>query len=75
MNFVFLRRFQIGLMGLVEFEWLATLYGVPVDDLNYVDFVKKGKELSEKLKNEEKCDLVIALTHMRTVFFFSHLFA
>lgn len=54
-------------MGLIEYEWLITLKTVPLEEVTYTDFVKKAKELQQKLKVELQCDLVIALTHMRSV--------
>ncbi|XP_028396283.1 snake venom 5'-nucleotidase-like [Dendronephthya gigantea] len=55
---------KIGLIGLVEKDWLDTLGAVDVDEVNYKDFVTVGKELSKKLR-DEGCDFIIALTHMR----------
>jgi len=55
---------KIGIMGLVEQEWLATLPTIDIDDVVYVDFVQKANELSKLLRDKE-CDLIIALTHMR----------
>ena len=54
----------IGIIGLVEEEWLATLSCVNTDDLDYRDFVVEGKRLSKELK-KQGAELVIALTHMR----------
>ncbi|XP_019629124.1 PREDICTED: uncharacterized protein LOC109473631 [Branchiostoma belcheri] len=55
---------KIGLIGLVEEEWLVTLATVDKDDLKYLDYVEEGRRLAKELK-EEGADLVIALTHMR----------
>ena len=52
-------------MGLAEPEWLGLLVYEDADML-YEDFVKSAKKYC-KLFKEEKCDLIIALTHMRTV--------
>jgi 5'-nucleotidase len=57
--------FKVGLMGLVEFDWIATLNCLDVDDLIYQDFVEAGNSLAEILKEDYGCDLIIALTHMR----------
>ncbi len=37
-------------MGLVEEEWLETLGAVNVEDMEYVDFIKTGRELAQHLK-------------------------
>jgi len=55
---------RVGVMGLVEFEWLATLATLDVDDLVYLDFVDEGRRLAALLR-AEGCDVVVALTHMR----------
>lgn len=36
-----------------------------VEKLKYIDYIQCAKRLCEKLKKEYKCDLIIALTHMR----------
>ncbi|KAI8062232.1 Metallo-dependent phosphatase-like protein [Gongronella butleri] len=58
---------RIGVIGLVEKEWIITIPSFP-SDLIYHDFVTVGKELATLLRDPQgphKCDLVIALTHMR----------
>ncbi|KAJ7270316.1 Metallo-dependent phosphatase [Mycena rebaudengoi] len=58
---------RIGLIGLVEKDWIATITGWP-ENFEYQDMAKIGKELSVKLRDpagEYKCDLIIALTHSR----------
>jgi len=56
---------RLGIIGLVEQEWLMTIPSIDVDeDVVYVDFVDKGRELCSKLK-ANGCDMIIALTHMR----------
>lgn len=56
---------KLGIIGLVEKEWLMTIPSIDVDeDVVYVDFVTKGQELCNKLK-ANGCDMIIALTHMR----------
>eukprot|EP00210_Caulerpa_lentillifera_P003685 g3518.t1 len=54
----------IGLMGLVEEDWMSTLAVLDPDDVAYHNFTTKGKELALELRNRG-ADLVIALTHMR----------
>lgn len=54
-------------MGLAEAEWLElVLY--PNEIMIYEDFVLSAKKICNIFK-EAKCDFIIALTHMRTVFF------
>lgn len=53
-------------MGLIERDWILTQNKIKPSDYFYVDYVEKAKELAEFLKNNKKCDLLIALTHMRT---------
>ena len=56
---------KLGIIGLVEKEWLMTIPSIDVDeDVVYIDFVAKGRELCDKLK-ASGCDMIIALTHMR----------
>lgn len=56
---------RVGLIGLVEREWLVTLACIHEDAVDYVDYVEMGNKLAKKLREEEGVDLVIALTHMR----------
>lgn len=56
---------KIGIIGLVEQEWLETLATVDPDEVTFLDYSEVGRKLGAQLKNEG-CDYVIALTHMRT---------
>nr|CAD7195994.1 unnamed protein product [Timema douglasi] len=56
---------RIGLIGLVEQEWLDTLATINPDEVTFLDYIEVGRKLGAQLK-EEGCDYVIALTHMRT---------
>lgn len=56
---------RIGVVGLVEDLWLATLGSFDPEDIVYEDFVTSGERAAKKLKTEDKCDFVVALTHMR----------
>ncbi|KAH7642407.1 5' nucleotidase-like protein [Dermatophagoides farinae] len=56
---------KIGLIGLIEEEWLSTLV-LDEDDIKYTDFVPEGRRLAKTLKEENGVHFVIALTHMRT---------
>lgn len=55
----------IGLIGLVEQEWLDTLATINPEEVTFIDFVQAGTKLGSQLK-QEGCEYVIALTHMRT---------
>eukprot|EP00095_Tigriopus_kingsejongensis_P003160 maker-scaffold791_size96783-snap-gene-0.28 protein:Tk03160 transcript:maker-scaffold791_size96783-snap-gene-0.28-mRNA-1 annotation:"5 -nucleotidase" len=56
---------KIGLMGLVENEWLDTLATINPEEVTFTDYVEAGKMLSAELR-EKGCEYIIALTHMRT---------
>ncbi len=43
-------RPQVGLVGLVEGEWLETLGAVDTDTMAYKDFVAKGRRLGRQLR-------------------------
>lgn len=55
---------KIGLMGLVEEDWLDTLATVNKANVNYKDYVETANELAVELR-AEGADLVIAMTHMK----------
>eukprot|EP00038_Savillea_parva_P032006 m.92815 g.92815 ORF g.92815 m.92815 type:complete len:978 (+) comp9975_c0_seq2:72-3005(+) len=56
---------RLGFIGLIEQEWLVTLATIDTEDVEYEDFVTAGLRLAEELREKDKVDLVIALTHMR----------
>ncbi|KAJ7445778.1 Metallo-dependent phosphatase-like protein [Mycena galericulata] len=56
---------RVGLIGLVEKEWIGTVATWPPNFI-YKDMTTVGLELSRRLRGEHKCDLVIALTHCRS---------
>lgn len=64
-HFLYHNQTSIGLIGLVEKEWLETLPTIDPNEVTYIDYVKAGNQLAEELRNEG-CEIVIALTHMRT---------
>lgn len=45
---------KIGLMGVVEKEWLDTLPTIDPREVTYTDFVKSANLLSTQLRNEVK---------------------
>ncbi len=55
---------KIGLIGLVEQGWMATLATINQDEILFEDPTQCATRLSSKLR-AEGCELVIALTHMR----------
>uniref|UniRef100_A0A0G4FXX2 5'-Nucleotidase C-terminal domain-containing protein n=1 Tax=Chromera velia CCMP2878 TaxID=1169474 RepID=A0A0G4FXX2_9ALVE len=55
---------RIGVIGLVEREWLATLAHVSEEDVVFEDFVVSGSKLAKQLR-AKGAELIIALTHMR----------
>ncbi|KAK9432069.1 Metallo-dependent phosphatase-like protein [Lipomyces doorenjongii] len=55
---------RIGFVGLVEREWLETVNSLP-QDVVYRPYIKVALDIAPRLRHEEHCDLVVALTHMR----------
>ena len=43
---------QIGLIGLVEYEWLATLSTISPEDVDYTDYVECAQLLASQLTAE-----------------------
>ena len=44
--------FQVGLIGLVEQEWIDTLATVDPEDIIFLDFVETGNQLAAELREE-----------------------
>ena len=42
---------KIGVVALVELDWVLDLISIDLDDVKFIDFIEKGKELSNFLKN------------------------
>lgn len=55
---------KVGFVGLIESEWLATLATIEEEEVEYVDYVQRARELSGELR-AAGADVVIAITHMR----------
>lgn len=55
---------KIGVFGLAEKEWLDVLLTCYHDRCDYIDFVDAASRMVYTLREEHKCDFVIALTHM-----------
>lgn len=64
-HFIFHNQTSIGLIGLVEKEWLETLPTIDPKEVTYIDYIEAGNKLAAELRNEG-CEVIIALTHMRT---------
>lgn len=58
------QRVVVGVMALIEEDWIDTLNVPDQNEILYQDFVEAGREMVE-LFRRRGCDLVIALTHMR----------
>ena len=41
---------QVGLLGLVEFEWITTLATLSPADVTYIDFITEGRRLATELR-------------------------
>ena len=55
---------KIGIMGLVEWEWMATLATIDEDEVTYEDFVACADRLAAQMRSEG-ATFIVALTHMR----------
>ena len=56
---IYIRTYlQIGLIGLVEYEWLATLSTISPEDVDYTDFVDCAQLLVPQLTAEVLCNLL-----------------
>ena len=56
---------KIGLIGLIEKDWLNTLSAVPSTSVDYRDFVEVGRAQAQRMR-ASGVDLVVAMTHMRS---------
>ena len=55
---------KIGFIGIAEREWVSTFKDLEVDVL-YQNYKRTAVEYAKKLREEEGCNYIIALTHMR----------
>ena len=51
-NAVVTSWFQLGFVGLVEEDWLATLSTVDPDDVTFADFIEEGRTLARQLRDD-----------------------
>ena len=57
--------FKIGFLGLAERDWEEFLDPeLDLDDIKFEDWDHVITQESDNLKNQEKCDLVFAVTHV-----------
>ena len=56
---------KIGMMGLVEKEWLETLATIEMDEVIFEDYVTVAKRILAGWAENNPVDLIVALTHMR----------
>lgn len=58
----------IGLIGLVEKEWLDTIATIDPQEITFIDFVKAGNQLAEELRNEVKYIYIVLKCNYRIVY-------
>ena len=51
-SLIFFIYFQVGFIGLVEEQWIATLSTINYDEIIYESYVAAGKRLANELKTE-----------------------
>ena len=61
-----IQNFKIGFLGFAEEAWIDQLTPeIHTEYLKYIDYNQVLREQSKILKKEEKCDLIVAINHMR----------
>lgn len=55
---------RVGVIGVIDRSWIDTSE-LDISKFKLEKYPKIGRILSKKLKEEYKCDLVVAVTHMR----------
>lgn len=45
----------VGIIGLAEFDWIATLAAVKPEEVQYKDFVAEGSQLAVELRVSQRC--------------------
>jgi len=55
---------KVGVFGLVEWEWMATLATIEESEVEYEDFVTCADRLAKELRGQG-ATFIVALTHMR----------
>ena len=51
---------RVGVMGLVEEEWMATLSTINFDEITYESYIDIGKKLATELRNEQVLNHILA---------------
>ena len=52
---------KIGIIGLVEEEWITTLATIQKDDIIYESYIEAGNRLAKQLKNDEVSIVLILI--------------
>ena len=55
---------KIGFIGIAEREWIDILHDLE-HDVVYTNYKRSAAEFAKKLRSEQGCDYIIAVTHMR----------
>ena len=55
---------KIGIMGIAEREWIDLFKNLEVDII-YQNYKRTASEYARKLRDEDGCNFIVALTHMR----------
>ncbi|TGZ78126.1 Metallo-dependent phosphatase [Ascodesmis nigricans] len=58
------RKVKVGVVGIVEREWLDTINTLP-PDLKYVSASEMARREARRLKKEEKVEIVVVVSHQR----------
>ena len=58
-------KLKIGFFGVAEEEWLGQFSSDITEKFIYRDYIETAKEMSAWLREKKRCDIIIALTHMR----------
>jgi 5'-nucleotidase len=56
--------YKIGFIGIIERDWVTTFKDLEVD-LEYLNYKRHAALLAKQLRENEQCDFVFALAHMR----------
>lgn len=56
---------KVGIFALAEIDWLQSLSAVKFETLHYEPYVIAARLIANDLRKNDKCEIVIALTHMR----------
>ncbi len=56
---------KIGVFGVAGADWIGILAEFAEDELTYYDHIEYSNNMCKFLKEDQHCDIIIALTHMR----------